>query len=192
MCARVGVARYPQGMKQPAAIAILAGATALIGAGCHTRTLEITSEPTGALVWLNDEQVGRTPLETDFVHYGTYDVRVRLEGYLPLSTYRSASASAVDQPGIDFVTQAFPGRSITRWHFTLEPLPELADQKGAETAAYDRAKDFRDRATGKPTPLFVPTEQEQPQPKGDAGTPTTVTPSATSPTTTAPAPTTDK
>jgi hypothetical protein len=172
-------------MKRAAmAVTLLVSAAALTG--CRTRTLEITSDPPGALVWLNDEQVGRTPLETDFVHYGTYDVRLRLDGYIPLSTHRSASVPLADQPGIDFFTQAFPGRAVTSWHFKLEPLPELTDRKGAEDAAYARAKQVREKATGvKATPA-------QPAGSGDAGTPTTVTPSPTSPSTTEPAPTTDK
>lgn len=184
-------------MKRTVLIALMVAGAGL--GACRTRTLEITSEPSGALVWLNDEQVGRTPLETDFVHYGTYDVRVRMDGYVPLSTHRTASASLADQPGIDFFSQASPGRTVTSWHFTLDPLPELIDQRGAENAAHDRAKAFRDHVTGKPAPLFVPTEPPltppapptlPAQPNADAGTPTTVTPSATSPTTTAPAPTT--
>ncbi|HZW08201.1 MAG TPA: PEGA domain-containing protein [Phycisphaerales bacterium] len=172
-------------MKQ-AAMLVLVTAAAIGAGGCRTRTLEITSDPPGALVWLNDEQVGRTPLETGFVHYGDYEVRLRLDGYNPLVTHRPAGAPLIDQPGIDFVTQAFPGNSVTRWHFILEPLPELADQRGAESAAYDRAKAFRDHIVGsKP-------RAPAPQPSGDAGTPTTVTPSGTSPSTTAPAPTIDK
>jgi hypothetical protein len=156
--------------------------------GCRTRTLEITSDPPGALVWLNDEQVGRTPLETGFVHYGAYDVRLRLEGYNPIVTHRTAGAPLVDQPGPDFVSQAFPGDSRTVWHFKLDPLPELTDQRGAEDAAFERAKAFRDKMGG--AKAAAPSEKAQP--KGDAGTPTTVAPSATSPSTTAPAPTTAK
>ena len=174
-------------MKHGAVIALMVGAAALAGGagGCRTHTLEVTSEPPGATVWLNDEQIGRTPLETDFVHYGTYDVRVRLDGCIPLATHRTAQAPLADQPGIDFFSQAFPGRAVVHWHFTLEPLPELTDQRGAEDAAFARAKAFRDSAGIKPQ--AVPT-----QPTGAAGTPTTVTPSPTSPSTTEPAPTTDK
>lgn len=151
-------------------------------AGCRTRTLEINSDPPGALVWLNDEQVGRTPLETDFVFYGEYDVRLHLDGYVPVSTHANAAAPLSEQPGIDFFTQPFPGRSTTQWNFLLQPLPETLDQKGAEEAAYARAKAFRERAIA----------ARGDQPKGAAGTPATVTPSPTSPSTTAPAPTTDK
>lgn len=157
------------------ALTLSASALALWAGGCRSRTIEITSEPPGALVWLNDEQVGRTPLDVDFVHYGVYDVRLQLEGHQPLATAKAAAAPLIDQPGVDFFTQPFPGRSITRWHFVLEPLPELADQRGAEAALTQRARAVKQAAA---------------QPSGTAGTPATVTPSGTSPSTTAPAPTT--
>lgn len=182
---RAGRDRYALGMKHGWYIGLMALAAASLGlAGCRTRTLEITTDPPGALVWLNDEQVGRTPLEVGFVHHGTYEVRARLEGYAPLVTRESTRATLEEQPGFDFVTQSFPGDTRVRWFFTLEPLPELKDQHAAEASAFERAKAFRDHMTGVKT--------EPAQPKGDAGTPTTVEPSATSPSTTAPAPTTAK
>ena len=47
--------------------------------GCIERTISITSEPSGALVHLNDDEVGRTPLTVPFTFYGVYDVRVEHE-----------------------------------------------------------------------------------------------------------------
>lgn len=47
--------------------------------GCIERTITITSEPSGSLVHLNDEPVGRTPLTVPFTFYGTYDVRLEHE-----------------------------------------------------------------------------------------------------------------
>ncbi|MEZ6082644.1 MAG: hypothetical protein R3E58_01500 [Phycisphaerae bacterium] len=39
--------------------AILAcGIVALINTGCVRRTLTINTEPQGALIWLNDEEIG--------------------------------------------------------------------------------------------------------------------------------------
>lgn len=183
-------ARYALGMKHRSSIGLIGIAAAALGlAGCRTRTLEITSDPPGALVWLNDEQIGRTPLEVGFVHHGTYDVRMRLDGYAPLTTKRSTGASFADQPGVDFVSQAAPGESRTIWFFTLEPLPELKDRQAAELSAFERAKAFRDHMTGVKAPETPAPAADPAQPKGDAGTPTTVEPSATSPSTTAPAPT---
>jgi hypothetical protein len=49
--------------------------------GCVQRTLDIKSDPQGAVVFMNDQEIGRTPITRDFTWYGTYDVYVRKEGY---------------------------------------------------------------------------------------------------------------
>ena len=56
--------------------------------GCVKRTISITSDPGGALVWVNDREVGRTPLEIEFLYYGEYDVRVERDGQEPIMTTR--------------------------------------------------------------------------------------------------------
>lgn len=98
------------------------GAAALLG-GCVQRRIVITTEPTDALVYLNDVEVGRTPLEVDFTYYGVYDLRIRKQGYEPLVTSREAKAPFYEWPGIDLVALAIPVRkeTVIRWHFDLEP-----------------------------------------------------------------------
>ena len=55
-----------------------------LAGGCGVeRTLQIESNPPGALVHLNGEEVGRTPMRKAFVWYGTYDVQLRKDGDLP-------------------------------------------------------------------------------------------------------------
>ena len=44
-----------------------------------TPTARVQSDPPGALVYLNGEEVGRTPLAHDFLWYGNYDVELRSE-----------------------------------------------------------------------------------------------------------------
>ena len=66
------------------------GATALLGAGCGVeRTLQVNSDPPGALVSLNGEEVGRTPMRKMFLWYGTYDLELRKDGYLTKSELTS-------------------------------------------------------------------------------------------------------
>ena len=66
---------------------------ALLGfAGCVERKLTVTSEPDGALVFLNNQELGRTPLTRDFTWYGNYDVQLRREGYQTLKTEHSLIA----------------------------------------------------------------------------------------------------
>jgi hypothetical protein len=115
-----------------------------LASGCSTRTIAITSEPPGAIVWLNDVEVGRTPLEADFQHYGDYDVRLRLEGYVPIATHRVAQTPVQEVPPLDLLLAWMPNKNVVRWDFVLDPLPEAADRPAAEKGVLDRAKAFRE------------------------------------------------
>lgn len=115
------------------------GAIVLVGTGCVQRTIEITSEPTGAQVYLNDVEVGRTPLEVGFTYFGTYDVRLRKDGYEPLITSAKTDAPMHEWPGFDLVAMAWPDTKETRirWHFAMEPSDVDED------ALLERARAFR-------------------------------------------------
>ncbi len=98
---------------------------ALIAGGCARieRRITITSEPTGAIVSLNDTEVGRTPVEVDFTYFGVYDVRLRLEGFEPIVTTAEAKTPLHEQPVIDLVAMMLPTTLKTHidWHFEFEP-----------------------------------------------------------------------
>jgi hypothetical protein len=124
---------------------------ATLGA-CVERTITVTSEPPGAIVWLNDVEIGRTPVETDFTFYGVYDVRLRLEGYEPVISSRNANAPVYDLPGLDLVSEAIPAKieSEIAWHFVLTPLPERepgADRDALQQALIERARSTREQVT---------------------------------------------
>jgi len=55
-------------------------AALLLITGCVERLITVKSTPAGALVYLNDEEVGRTPVTVPFRFYGVYDVRLEHEG----------------------------------------------------------------------------------------------------------------
>ena len=97
----------------------------LILSGCVERTISITSRPTGALVYLNDEEVGRTPVTVPHLFYGVYSVRLELDGHKPLWTKKEAKAPWWEMPGPDLVAEMFPGRKVEQhWQFDLEPIGE--------------------------------------------------------------------
>jgi hypothetical protein len=125
-------------------------AAACCSGGCLKRTISVTTEPPGALVWINDVEVGRTPLEMDFTFYGTYDVRLRREGYEPIIASAKADTPIQEQPGIDLLAEAMPVRfhNIVRWHWVLAPL---ADQgPSGEQDLLTRAAELRARIPAKP------------------------------------------
>ncbi len=94
-------------------------------AGCNNvdRRLVVESDPPGALVWLNDQEVGRTPLEREFVWYGTYDVQLRKEGYVVLDEKTRVWAPWWQIPPLDLIAELFPGhlQDRKRLSYSLEP-----------------------------------------------------------------------
>jgi hypothetical protein len=120
--------------------------------GCVERTVTMTSEPSGALVHLNDREVGRTPVTVPFTHYGTYDVRLRKAGHRPLWTRRKASGPWWDQPGPDlFAGLDRAARVELAWHFELEKA-RWGEQDG-EQALLQRAEETRRRLPEDRDPL---------------------------------------
>src|SRR2546426_127411 len=91
--------------------------------GCIERTISIESAPPGALVYLNDQEIGRTPITVPFTFYGTYDVRIEKEGYQSITTLQKAQAPWWEAPGPDLFAEAIPGEHSVnlKWNFTLEP-----------------------------------------------------------------------
>ncbi len=139
---------------------------ALGACGRQQRTLSVTTEPPGAMVWVNDVQLGRSPCESDFTFFGTYDVRLTLEGYEPIATKAEAEVPFVEQPVIDLIAAAIPGTRRTRieWHFVLTPVAEqTGDRNAAEDALTERAKALRERMNAPaPTSPTAPAAERPP------------------------------
>lgn len=99
-------------------------APAVLLVGCVDRTISITSAPSGALLYLNDQEIGRTPCSVSFTFHGTYDVRLTLDGYEPLLTQADTRAPIYDIAPIDLLAEIAPANlpARTAWHFTLMPI----------------------------------------------------------------------
>ena len=95
---------------------------AVILGGCVERKLTINTEPQGALVMLNDEEIGESPVTVNFNWYGDYWVRIRKEGYETLDTHRELKGPWYDDFPFDFFAQIISPKRIVdpyEWTFTL-------------------------------------------------------------------------
>ena len=112
--------------------------------GCVERTISITTDPPGALIWLNDREIGRTPIDVSFVYYGTYDVRVVHENFEPLSTEGKASSPWWETVPLDLVSELLPIplKSRVTWHYVLQPRSD------STTGLSERADELRGRLYG--------------------------------------------
>ena len=110
--------------------------------GCVRRTISITSDPNGALVWLNGREIGRTPVTVDFLYYGEYDVQLVADGYEPLLTTGQADAPLWDNVPLDLFAEITPGEKHSRiqWHYVMSP------RNDDPVALLERAREMRSRA----------------------------------------------
>jgi hypothetical protein len=106
--------------------------TAIILGGCVERNLTINTEPQGALVVLNDEEIGTSPVTVSFEWYGDYDVRISKEGYETLKTHRNLKAPRHDAFPFDiFANLLNPKRIVDEyeWTFELAPKKEISREE---------------------------------------------------------------
>ena len=105
----------------------------LVGAaGCVERKLTINTNPAGAQVFLNDEEIGVSPVTASFNWYGDYNITIRKQGCETLQTHRKLQAPLHDYFPFDFVTQIlYPGRIVDsyEWSFDLKPQKEVGRQE---------------------------------------------------------------
>ena len=118
----------------------------LTALGCNgvRRRLTITSEPSGAIVYLNNKEIGRTPISQNFTYSGTYKIRCYKDGYETKETYYKAGTPWYLYPGIDFFSENFtPGelRDEQRCHIELTPKREIPEDE-----LYEKASQLRDYA----------------------------------------------
>jgi hypothetical protein len=109
----------------------------LAAAGCVERKLTINTNPAGAQVFLNDEEIGVSPVTTSFNWYGNYNITIRKQGCETLQARRKLNAPWYDLFPFDFVTQVlYPGRIVDsqEWSFDLKPQKEVSRQELIEAA----------------------------------------------------------
>ncbi len=118
---------------------LLAGVllAALLATGCVERKLTIVTEPTEAVVWLNDEEVGVTPVTVNFNWYGDYSVRIEKPGYAILNTHRELERPLHDRFPFDFFAEVCWPQKITdeySWTFELQPYQPASTEELIKSA----------------------------------------------------------
>ena len=77
----------------------------LLQTGCVRRRLLVRSNPPGALVYVDNQPIGTTPCATDFVYYGTREIRLVKAGYETLTVNQPLPAPWYQLPGLDFISE---------------------------------------------------------------------------------------
>jgi hypothetical protein len=73
--------------------------------GCVQRRMTIRTNPPGALAYVDDYEIGTTPISTDFVYYGQRKIRLVKDGYETLTVMQPVPPPWYQIPPLDFVTE---------------------------------------------------------------------------------------
>jgi hypothetical protein len=77
----------------------------LLPCGCVRRRLNVHSNPPGALVYVDNQQIGTTPCSVDFTYYGTREIRLVKPGYETLTLNQPIPAPWYQIPPLDFFSE---------------------------------------------------------------------------------------
>lgn len=84
---------------------VLVGAIALPAHAIVRRRLNVNSNPQGALVYVDNQQIGTTPCSVDFTYYGTREIRLIKPGFETLTVNQPIPAPWYQYTPIDFVSE---------------------------------------------------------------------------------------
>ena len=115
------------------------------GLGCVERTAKIQTQPPGALVIVNDEEVGVSPVKFSFLWYGDYDIILRKPGYQTLKTHYKLDAPWYQWPPIDLVAETMVPVMIHDDQ-VIPPFALEAEEGPNVENVVERAVELRDRA----------------------------------------------
>ncbi len=104
----------------------------LLLSGCVERQLTINTKPEGALVMLNDEEIGTSPVTVSFNWYGDYRVRISKPDFETLNTHRKLKGPWYDNFPFDFFAQIVNPKRIVdsyEWTFELSPKQQVSREE---------------------------------------------------------------
>jgi len=87
------------------ALACCLAAGCLLQTGCVRRRLMVRSNPSGAMVYVDNQPIGTTPCATGFTYYGTREIRLVKAGYETLTVNQPLPAPWYQIPPLDFVSE---------------------------------------------------------------------------------------
>lgn len=104
----------------------------LISGGCMRRRMTVRSNPPGALVYVDKQEIGVTPVSTPFTYYGTREIQLVKGGYETIKVDQQIRTPWYEYPPLDFVTEnlwPFEVRDERVLDFQLVPQQVIPDSQ---------------------------------------------------------------
>jgi hypothetical protein len=153
-------------------------------AGCVERRMIVRSNPPGALLYVDDKEIGMTPCATSFTYYGKRKFRLVKDGYETMTELRWIPPPWYEYPPLDFVSENFvPGnirdnrvvefqmvpQAVVPTEQLLSRAEELRRGSHAAAAAPGAAGVPPASGTGVLPPVSQPLPEPIPAPQGVGG-----------------------
>ena len=131
-----------------------------LSSGCVRRRMTIRSDPPGAKVYVDDQEIGITPVSTKFTYYGTRKIKLVRPGFETLNALEKIAPPWYQIPPLDFISENFyPGelRDERILEFELEPQRIVP-----KAELVDRGDELRNATMAGYTVPSVPRDLGQP------------------------------
>lgn len=135
----------------------------IVASGCVRRRMLVCSNPPGALVYVDNVEVGTTPCAVNYTYYGTREIRLVKDGYETLTVNQPFPTPWYEIPPLDLVSETMvPYEIRDERQVTYNLLPQMM-VPGEQLLS--RAEQLR-RSThgGRNIPLFAPDPASGTQP----------------------------
>ena len=97
--------RAPRSQRASTLLLWIVTISCVISTGCVRRRITVRSNPPGALVYIDDQQIGTTPVSTSFIYYGTRKIRLVKDGYETLTVFEKFRPPWYQLPPLDFISE---------------------------------------------------------------------------------------
>ncbi len=140
----------PRVMNRPMLWLLLAVLLVACSTGCVRRRMTIRSNPPGAVVFVDQQRIGVTPVSTGFTYYGTRDIQLVKDGYASVHEKHRFDTPWYEYPVVDFFSEnlwPFETRDERILDFDLAPQPSIAPSQVMQRAEQLRGEAQQGLAT---------------------------------------------
>lgn len=131
----------------------------VLPAGCVRRRLNVRSNPPGAVVFVDNQQIGTTPCSFDFTYYGTREIRLVKAGFETLTVNQPIPTPWYQIPPVDFVSDNLLPNEILDHRtvaFNLEPQIIVPTEQLIERGNQLRQESMAGVSAAPPGAIVVP------------------------------------
>ncbi len=107
-------------------LAALLSVSIVAACGCVQRRMTIRSDPPGALVYIDDHEIGMTPISTPFTYYGKRKIRLVKDRYQTLTVTQNVPPPWYQVFPLDFICEnLIPGEIRDHRTFDYQLAPQM-------------------------------------------------------------------